>query len=91
MISMRGPILTVPHLQGMPLGYPPQGTPGAWPQGQPQGLPPQGFVRNYAITAVDPLAGLVGLPGQGSLVGLPPAGASPNNQFHPQPHVGGIF
>lgn len=35
----------VPHQQGQPLGYPPQGTPGAWPQGQPMGLPVQGATQ----------------------------------------------
>jgi hypothetical protein len=37
---------------------------------------------------VTPAEERFGIPG---LVGLPPQGASPNNQFHPQPHVGGIF
>lgn len=85
---MIGPILNFPHKQGMPFGSIPQGRPGAWPQGQPKGLPPQGYKGGAAPILVTPAEERFGIPG---LVGLPPQGASPNNQFHPQPHVGGIF
>ena len=88
MILMFAPRIDFPHRQGMPLGYPPQGTPGAWPQGQPRGLPPQGALMGAAQILVTEAEERYGIPG---LIGLPPQGASPNNQFHPQPHVGGDF
>jgi len=70
------------------MGYPPQGSPNAWPQGQPKGLPPQGATAGAAPILVTAAEERVGIPG---LIGLPPQGFSPNNLFHPQPHVGGNF
>jgi hypothetical protein len=88
MILMYPPRIDFPHRQGMPLGYAPQGTPGAYPQGQPKGLPVQGALMGAAQIPVTAAEERYGIPG---LIGLPPQGASPNNQFHPQPHVGGNF
>ena len=88
MFIMIGPKLDFPHKQGMPFGSTPQGRPGAWPQGQPKGLPPQGYKGEVGIIFVTAGEERFGIPG---LIGLPPQGASPNNQFHPQPHVGGNF